>query len=443
MPAIEVNFDGLVGPTHNCAGLAEGNLAAERNADTTSRPREAALQGIAKMRRLAALGIPQGVLPPHARPDIGWLRTLGFSGTDAEVYRRAWTEEPEFARAALDASAMWVANAATVSPSADTADGRLHISVANLQTMLHRSLEPYQTLRTLRRLFPDEERFAVHPPLPRHPALADEGAANQMRLHGGGAGVEVFVYGRGADEERAGFPARQTLEASRALIRRHRLDPARTVLARQAPAAIDAGAFHNDVVAVSHENVFFHHEQAFADHDGLLREIREKARGLYEPVFVAVPAERVPLAEAAASYLFNSQLIREPGARSLTLIAPVEVRETPSTCMFVEEMISRSDAVIGRVEYVDVRESMRGGGGPACLRLRVSMTDDERAAATAGFFLTDDLAHQLEAWIGTHYRPQLSLDDLDDPALIDETRTALDELTRILPLGDDFYPFQR
>jgi succinylarginine dihydrolase len=32
---------------------------------------------------------------------------------------------------------------------------------------------------------------------------------------------------------------------------------------------------------------------------------------------------------------------------------------------------------------------------------------------------------------------------LGDPALVSETQTALDDLTRILPLGSDFYPFQR
>lgn len=443
MSAIEVNFDGLVGPTHNCAGLAEGNLAAEHNADTTSRPREAALQGIAKMRLLSALGIAQGVLPPHARPDIEWLRTLGFTGTNMEVYQRAWKHEPAFVRAALDASAMWVANAATVSPSADTRDGRVHVSVANLQTMLHRSLEPNQTERTLRRLFADRARFAVHPSLHPHPALADEGAANHMRLHGGGAGVEIFVYGRTAGEDPPGFPARQTLEASRAIGRRHGLDPARTIFARQSLEAIEAGAFHNDVVAVSHEGTLFHHERAFADRDALYREVREKSNGLFEPVFTQVPATRVSLTDAVKSYLFNSQLVREPGARSLTLVAPVEVRETPSTRRFMDEMTADADPVIGRVEYVDIRESMRGGGGPACLRLRIAVTESERAAMSVGFILTDDLATRLEGWVRARYRPELALEDLDDPALIDESCSALDELTRILPLGGDFYPFQR
>lgn len=443
MSAAEINFDGLVGPTHNYAGLSEGNLASARNRDTIARPRDAALQGLAKMRRLASLGLGQGVLPPHQRPNIAWLRSLGFSGSDRAVWEATWAQEPNIARAALAASAMWAANAATVSPSADCGDGRLHASVANLQTMLHRLLEAEQTERTLRRLMPDQARFAVHPALLPHDVLSDEGAANHMRLsaEAGAPGVEIFVYGRTANETRTSFPARQTLEASRAIARRHGLS--RAVFAQQAAGAIDAGAFHNDVVAVAHERVLFHHEEAFADKARLYADVRAAAAGLFEPVFVEVPAARVSLDDAVTSYLFNSQLVRLPGARTLTLIAPSEVRENNKTAAFVQEMIAAPGGAIGAVEYVEVRESMRNGGGPACLRLRIVMTEAERAAAAPGFFLDDALAAKLETWIKAHYREELAPADIRDPALIAETQTALDELTRILPLGGDFYPFQR
>ena len=445
MSAEEINFDGLVGPTHNYAGLSEGNLASERNRDTVARPRDAALQGLKKMQHLRALGLRQGVLPPHERPNITWLRSLGFAGSDGEAWESAWRTEPTIARAALASSAMWAANAATISPSADCADGRLHASVANLQTMLHRILEAEQTERTLRALLKDEERFAVYPALTPHSALSDEGAANHMRLcaNQGAPGVEIFVYGREASETRVGFPARQTLESCRALARRHQLAPERTVFARQSSAAIDAGAFHNDVVAVAHENVLFHHEHAFEDKAALYANVREKARGLFEPVFIEAPAAQVSLEDAVSSYLFNSQLVRLPGDPGLTLIAPTEVRENNKTASYVAEKTSRAGAVLGRVEYVEVRESMRNGGGPACLRLRIAMTDAEKHAAAAGFFLDDGLAGKLEAWIGKHYREELGPADLGDPALVRETQTALDELTRILPLGGDFYPFQR
>jgi len=310
--------------------------------------------------------------------------------------------------------------------------------------MLHRVLEAEQTERTLRRLLSDDARFAVHPALLAHDALSDEGAANHMRMaaSAGAPGVEIFVYGRKASETKAGFPARQTLEACTCVARSHTLDFGRTIFTRQAPKAIDAGAFHNDVVAVAHEHVLFHHEDAFADKDALYAEVRAKAQG-FEPVFVEVPRARVGLDDAITSYLFNSQLVHAPGANSLTLIAPTEVRENNKTAAYVAEMISRPRAAIGQVEYVEVRESMRNGGGPACLRLRVVLTPQERAAATPGFFLTDALAASLETWIKKHYREELAPADLGDPALVGEIQTALDELTRILPLGGDFYPFQR
>jgi succinylarginine dihydrolase len=443
--AEEINFDGLVGPTHNYAGLSEGNLASARNRDTIACPREAALQGLAKMRRLRALGLTQGVLPPHDRPNIGWLRTLGFTGADRDVWARAWESEPVIARAAMASSAMWAANAATISPSADCADGRLHASVANLQTMLHRSLEAEQTERTLRCLMPTETRFAVHAALLPHDALSDEGAANHMRMAASAdaSGLELFVYGRQGGGLRSGFPARQALEASRVVARRHQLDPARTVFAQQAAAAIDAGAFHNDVVAVAHEHVLFHHELAFTDKAALYAEVRAKAAGLFTPIFIETPVAQVSLEDAVSSYLFNSQLLRLPGASSLTLIAPAEARENNRVAAIIQDIMARPDGAIGQVEYVDVRESMRNGGGPACLRLRVVMTPQERKAAAQGLFLDDALDAKLVAWVSKHYREELAPADLGDPALVGETQTALDELTRILPLGADFYPFQR
>jgi succinylarginine dihydrolase len=292
---------------------------------------------------------------------------------------------------------------------------------------------------------PDTERFAIHPALFAHDAFSDEGAANHMRMAAspGARGVEIFVYGRRAGEPRAGFPARQTLEACAAVARRHQLSERRTVFARQSAAAIDAGAFHNDVVAVAHETVLFHHEDAFADKEALYAEVRAKSAGLFDPVFVEIPRDEVSLDDAVSSYLFNSQLVRLPGARSLTLVAPTEVRENNRTAAYANAMISAPDSAIGSVEYVEVRESMRNGGGPACLRLRIVMTEAERKAAAPGLFFDEALAGRLEAWVRRHYREELAPSDLGDPALVPETQAALDELTRILQLGADFYPFQR
>jgi succinylarginine dihydrolase len=443
MSAIEINFDGLVGPTHNYAGLSEGNLASQKNKDQIARPRSAALQGLAKMRTLMAMGLTQGVFAPQERPPSGFLRALGFVGDDKMMWEACWRSDNEIARNALAASAMWAANAATVSASADCADGRVHFTPANLHTMLHRALEAPATHRLLQRMFADAKHFCVHPPLPAHGAFADEGAANFMRLAAthGAPGVEALVYGRRfSAHARHGHPARQTREACAAIFRSHVVT--RAIYAQQSAVAIDAGAFHNDVVAVANERVLFHHQLAFANTAQLHEDLARAGDGLFSPIFLEVSDADVPLADAISSYLFNAQLLSIPGQARMVLVAPAECAETPSIARYLESIVA-GNGPIGRIEIVDVRESMRNGGGPACLRLRVVVTEDERAAIAPGFLLTPTLTDQLEAWVRAHYRETLAPRDLADPQLLEETRAALDALTRILPLGSDFYAFQR
>ncbi len=441
--AVEANCDGLVGPTHSYVGLSPGNIASQINAGEVSNPRAAVLEGLIKMRKLADWGVPQFVLPPHERPDLTLLRAVGFSGSDAQVLERAWKDAPALAAASCSASPMWAANAATVTPSADTADGRLHFTPANLLTNLHRSLEGPQTARSLRRLFPDQARFAVHDPLPAQPHFADEGAANHVRLCAdhGEAGVNLFVWGREAWERWEGrYPARQTREAFEAVERRHTL--ARGVFARQGMAAINAGAFHNDVVCVGTRECLLFHERAFEDRAAMEEGVRRTAAGLFEPVFVEISEADLPMDDLVKSYLFNSQLLVVPGEDRLVLLAPGETRDNPRAHA-AAQALANSNGPIGRVEYVDVRQSMRNGGGPACLRLRVVLTDAELAATNPGQRFDVGLHERLNAWAQRRYRDRLAPADLTDPALIVEGREALDELTTILDLGGDFYPFQR
>jgi len=441
--AVEANADGLIGPTHSYAGLSPGNLASSLNAGEASNPRAAVLQGLDKMKRLADLGLPQFVLPPHERPHIPFLRSVGFTGSDGEVLAAAWTSAPTFAAAACSASPMWAANAATVTPSADAADGRVHFTPANLVTNLHRSLEAPQTRRALDALFPDPTRFAVHDALPAVGHLADEGAANHVRLCAdhGQPGVNLLVWGREAFEAWDNpFPARQTREASEAVSRRH--GATGVVLARQSKAAIAGGTFHNDVVCVGALETLFFHDLAFEDTAGTLEAIRRAADGRFEPVFVEVASADLPLSDAIASYLFNSMLVQIPGEDRLTLICPTETRDNLNSHA-VAEGLAASNGPIGRVEYVDVRQSMRNGGGPACLRLRVALTGDELAATNPAMRMTDELHARLSIWAAAWYRDALSPADLADPALLDESRGALDALTDILGLGGGFYPFQR
>lgn len=436
MSAVEVNFDGLVGPTHNYAGLSLGNRASMSNAGAVSSPRRAARQGLAKMRRLLELGLTQGLLPPHQRPDPTALGRLGFRpGTPlADVAALA----PSLPAVLMSASPMWAANAATVSPSADTADGRLHLTPANLASTTHRSFEAGQTTHILGAIFGDAERFAVHEPLPGGPAFADEGAANHGRLvdDHGATGIHLFVFGREADEPptAGGFPRRQTRLAGQLIARSHGLHPARVRFIRQSDAAIDAGAFHNDVVSVVNQHVVLTHELAF---DAGCT-VTERLPGA---TTVVVPDDRVPLTDAISSYLFNSQLVTRPDG-SMVLIAPTEVDETESTSAWVAEAVADAGNPIGAVETLDLRESMRNGGGPACLRLRVVLTGAERAALRGRVLVDHELLDRLERWVDDHYRDELDADDLLDPALEDESHRALDELTTILELPE-LYPFQR
>jgi len=444
--AYEVNFDGLVGPTHNYGGLAIGNIAAAENALTSSNPREAALQGLAKMKRLSDLGIRQGVLPPQDRPAVGVLRKLGFSGNDISVIRQAAAMAPGLVRACCSASSMWVANAATVSPSADTEDGKVHITPANLPSQFHRSIEPPVTSVILRRVFGDAEYFEHHEPLPSNLYCADEGAANHMRLCSkhGDTGLEVFVFGRSANpglEKPLKFPARQSLEASEAIARLHQIKSGKKLFVQQNPAAIDAGAFHNDVLAVANCNVLLYHEAAFLNWHETEARITEACG--YPIHLIRASESDIGLAEAVSTYLFNSQLISLSNGEMM-LLAPSECQESASAWAFLKRIVDDTANPIIGVEYVNLRQSMRNGGGPACLRLRVVLTgvEFESVRRDSRVILDQDLYEELKSWVVRNYRERIMPQDLADPSLLHENRTALDELTNILSLGS-IYDFQK
>jgi len=446
MKSFEVNFDGLVGPTHNYGGLSYGNVASQSNSQQGSSPREAARQGLAKMKALADMGFKQGVLAPQERPDVAALRRLGFSGSDAEVIQRAAKDAMPLLVASCSASSMWVANAATVSPSADTADGRVHFTAANLNCKYHRSIEHPTTSRVLGAMFADAQHFAHHAALPAVAQFGDEGAANHTRFCRayGEPGVEFFVFGRSAFDTRypapAKYPARQTLEASQAVARLHGLTDDGVVYAQQNPDVIDQGVFHNDVIAVGNGEVLFYHEDAFLDTERVLAELKDKLAkrgGNFKAI--CVPRAQVSVEDAVRSYLFNSQLLsRDDG--SMLLIVPEECRNNERVWAYLNSLTSQSGA-ISEVRVFDLKQSMQNGGGPACLRLRVALNETELAAVNPGVIMTAPLYDTLTQWVDRHYRDRLVESDLADPQLLVECRTALDELTQILRLGS-VYPFQ-
>jgi succinylarginine dihydrolase len=440
MPAArEFNFDGLVGPSHNYAGLSFGNVASFSNVKSASNPKQAALQGLAKMRALAARGFAQALLPPQARPDFRLLRSIGFGGSDADVLGGAYREAPVILACAYSASPMWTANAATVSPSADTADGRVHFTAANLNNKLHRAFEHRQSARSLRAIFHDQRHFAVHDALPSTPAFGDEGAANHTRLCGahGDPALELFVYGRVEFDPSAPspkrYPARQTLEASQAVARLHGLQPKRTVYVQQNPDVIDQGVFHNDVIAVGNGNVLFYHEQAFAEEGESLSAIeRALAANGTSLTALRVDTGQVPIRDAVGSYLFNSQLLSKPDGK-MALVIPQECQENRLVEHYLNGLVASAGPVDELIHF-DLRQSMRNGGGPACLRLRVALTETEAAAMHQGVVMTESLYHALVAWVGKHYRDRLEPSDLADPRLALEVQAALEELMVILNL---------
>lgn len=444
MQHFEVNFDGLVGPTHNYAGLSYGNVASLSNAQSASNPRSAAKQGLQKMKALHDMGLVQGVLAPQERPDVHTLRRLGFHGNDAQVLAKAAKQAPAIFRACCSASSMWTANAATVSPSADTASGKVHFTPANLTNKFHRSLEPLTTGRILQAMFADGRYFQHHLHLPDNEHFGDEGAANHTRLcqQYGNAGVEVFVYGRHAfDSSKPAptrYPARQTYEASEAVARMHGLSDDNTVYIQQNPDVIDQGVFHNDVIAVGNQNVLFYHEQAFVDTQNKLREIEQKLGATMH--FIEVPTSAVSVQDAVNTYLFNTQLVTLPDGKMI-IVAPTECEEHEGVAAYLREL-TEDNGPISDVRYFDVKQSMRNGGGPACLRLRVAMNDEELAAVNPHVLMNDKLFTRLNKWVDKHYRDELAVADLADPQLLIESRAALDELTQILHLGS-VYPFQQ
>lgn len=445
-PAVEANFDGLVGPTHNYAGLAQGNLASKRNAAQRSNPREAARQGLAKMRWLADLGLAQGLLPPQERPHLRTLRQLGWSGRDADLLHKVRRDDPALLAAVSSASSMWTANAATVAPSADSADGRVHFTPANLFSQRHRAIEAETSARLLAATFADRAHFAHHAPLAATAELADEGAANHLRLcpEHGAPGAQVFVFGRDgvpAEAPPEEFPARQSRAASEALARLHGLSAARRMYVQQNPAAIHAGAFHNDVMAVANGRLLIHHASAFVE-TTTLRAFADRALGPeFRPQFIEVSDAALPLADAVECYLFNSQLIDLPGG-GMGLVCARECAENPRALALIEGWMEDPRNPIRSVQVFDLRESMRNGGGPACLRLRVVLTADQRAAVNARCWITPERHAELLALVDRHYRDRLLPADLADPVLLDESRTLLDRLTQLLGLGS-VYDFQR
>lgn len=438
----EVNFDGLVGLSHNYSGLSSDNIACTVNKGRISHPKKAALQGLEKMKFLMDLGIKQGVLPPQERPFIPLLKLHGFSGTDAEILKSAAKDNPLLLSQACSAASMWAANAATITPSTDSKDGKVHITPANLYTEVHRRIEANTTHNVLKEIFRDAKYFNIHKPLSGIAGLTDEGAANHTRLcpKHSNKGLHIFVYGKSNNllnlPTPKNYTGRQSLEASQAIAQLHGIDEDCCLFIQQNPEAIDAGVFHNDVICVGNENVLFFHENAFVAPQETLHLIFSKYKQLFNQDLVVIKATNhdATLKDIVETYLFNSQIVTL-NDNTMSLIAPKECQKKKNIHSYLDKLINKGQTPIQSLHMLDVHESMKNGGGPACLRLRVILNQDEISALNGRVMLDQSLYVELRSWINEHYRDELSFQDLDDIALLNESRIALEELFGILKIN--------
>jgi succinylarginine dihydrolase len=439
----EVNFDQLPCTTHGFAGLSTGNLASLLHKNTPSNPRKSALEGLEKMKMLMDLGIKQAVLPPQVRPSIATLKELGFTGSNGYILETAYKQVPEILFSASSSSFMWAANHMTTTPRIDAADNHTHFTPANLSNFLHRSIETDFTSKLYREIFKDPLYFTHHNALPSIPLFADEGAANHMRFSEEytAPGIHLFVYGKEqkAPSQTKNFTARQAQEAQRAIARSHCLYKDRTFYARQTSYAIDKGVFHNDVIAASNQNFLLVHEKAWVNQQELIIELKKAFEDLCDiPLYVQeIQEKEITLNQCVKSYLFNSQIITLPDG-SKCLIAENACRKDPAIRAFLDKMLSTPDHPISSIHYVDLKESMQNGGGPACLRQRIVLTENEINTIDANIFLTKDLYVKLKKIIETHYREELHLKDLQDVNLLEESYRAYEAFIQLLKLPN-FY----
>ncbi len=439
MRAEEVIFVGLPGPTHNYGGLSGDNVASNLNRGLSSSPKQAAFQALALVSLLRSLGITAGIMPPQLRPHLPVLREF-FSGSDDEVIRTAAREKPELLEKMTSSSAMWTANAATVTTASDSGDGQLHLTVANLHTNLHRRIEAADTYRVLAAMFKDVPRTHVHAPLDASKGFRDEGAANHMRLSSrhDSPGLNVYVYGT---DGRADDPpsARQPLSAFDEIRRQHHVANERALYVKQHPEVIKQGVFHNDVIAVSNQHVLLAHESAYvsgADDIERIRAAYHRATN-QRLTTLMIPRGELEVEEAVHTYFFNSQIITRPDG-GMTVIAPTETRDlyAGKAARVMERLRQDATNPIDDIRFADLRQSMNNGGGPACLRLRVVMDEAQIAAmkARVNVLADDALIAGLEAIIASDYPGELTPAMIGNPELYHRCRAILARISALMKL---------
>jgi succinylarginine dihydrolase len=432
----EVNFDGIPGPTHLFSGLAKGNLASQINEGKISSPKKAALQSLEKIKTIFDLGIKAGVIPPQRRPLLGPLTIYGIDGSIEDQLEEVFETDPKLYAGLFSSSSMWTANAATVSPSPDTEDGKLHLTIANLKTNFHRSQESFKTYDIFRKSF-STPKISVNSPLAG--LSPDEGAANHLRLceDYGEKGLEVFVFGFSNKEDLPKsklFKARQSKEACQEIISKHGVN--NHYLAFQNPEAIDAGVFHNDVISTSNKNFFFYHEKTFFNNEKTVEAISQEYKDLTgkELIKLEVKEKELNLSDVVSSYLFNSQILSPANLDGMLLFAPKECEKNDKVRKYIDSIIAKDDNPLSEVQYFDLNESMQNGGGPACLRLRVVMSETEFAEINPNLVFNDELYEKLKELINEYYPDELKAEDLYEEDTLSKIGTCFDKYEEIFKI---------
>jgi|CXWL01.1.fsa_nt_gi succinylarginine dihydrolase len=418
----EIIFIGLSGTTHHYGGLSSDNVASDMNRGSESNPRQAALQVIALARYISSLGITVGILPPQLRPYLPVLQENGLSVDNAPL---------EKLEQASSSSFMWAANAATVTPAPDSVDGGLHLTTANLHTNPHRRIEAQATHNILTQIFKSAPDAIVHPPLDSSAGFLDEGAANHMRLSPSHSevGLNVFVYGK-----------RQNLAASQAVAKNHNIPSIQALFLQQNPEVISKGVFHNDVIAVSNENLLLVHECAYENGMADIARIETAYKAIHPQSnlqLIVIKDEDLSVEEAVHSYFFNSQIITKSGGK-MTVIAPQELKTLygGKAAKLMEKIRYNAENSIDEVEYLDLRQSMRNGGGPACLRLRVPVTATQLAAIkkNTGVLVDEVMLSKMEKLIERYYPETLTPQGLRNPELYSSCKSLLAELSILMQI---------
>ena len=441
MPQVEVNFDGLVGPTHHYGGLSFGNLASTEHKHHVSYPKMAALQSLAKMWTIHRLGIRQAFIPPMRRPNVNQIAQLGFAGGLQEILSSVYDYSPALLSMMCSASSMWAANIATVSPSCHTKDGKVNITPANLASQFHRYLECPDMTRMLNLIFENKDFFTVHRPVLSQDLFRDDGSANHMYLceEYGAPGVECFVYSQAKNTQQDinpnYFPARQTQLASEAIIRKNQIKTNYSVLMQQNPIVVDAGVFHNDVIALHSKNILIFHDKAYINFNinQWIESVSARVPNLYA---LCLEESDLNLNQSVKSYFFNSQIVSDDNNK-MTLIMPMECQAFPEVQKIVR-IILEADNAVEAAQYVDCGQSMQNGGGPACARLKVVMSVAAWEAIPDGFKLNEKRYHALKRWVNEYYPDQLTIEDLKNSVVIERGYEALRALEDIILLPD-FY----